>query len=174
MCLILTEKKGRTSLCCELGGGWRDPGVEAAALCSCLVQRNPLGSSREKFHFLACIWVGLGELTAVVRVRAGEMLLAHPHVAQSLHRSSAGSPAWERLAQTFFPLFPLALGLEEAGKGSCSPELGGMCVPRAGIPGTAAILDPFFPVIWGCAAGLTGSSSFCLSFPGPTLSPFLQ
>lgn len=67
MCLILLEKKGRTSLCCELGGGWRDPGVEAATrgsclASSCLVQRNLLGRGREEFYFLASIWVGLQEL----------------------------------------------------------------------------------------------------------------
>lgn len=141
VCLILTEKKGRTSLCCELGGGWRDPGVEAAARCSCLGQRNPLGRSREKFDFLGSIWVGSEELLGAACCGAG--LGRCCGLIPALLNPCRGCSAWERLAEIFFPLFPLAPGVEEAGKGSCSPERGGMCVPRAGIPGTAAILDLF-------------------------------
>lgn len=105
---------------------------------------------------------------------AGEMLLAllrSPHCS-IFAEEPCGHPAGERHAQIFFPLLPLALGLEKAGEGRCSPERGGMLVPRVGIRGTIATLDHFFPVIRQRAAGPAGCVHCCLSFAGTTMSPF--
>lgn len=158
MCLILPEKKGRTSLCRELRGGRRDAGVDAVTQHSCPARSclalagaeddpdHPC-RSRDASYCTGSGRVGLEELPgASRRVPAG---LGSGHAAVQGAGSSAGlggagevllallpSPRCSISAEEpctrqgrerhalifFFPLLPLAPGLEKAGKGRCSPE----------------------------------------------------
>lgn len=161
MCLILTEKKGRTSLCCELGGGWRDPGVEAAAWCSCLGHRNPLGRSREKFYLLGSIWVGSEELLGAACCGAGLggccgliPALLHPC------RGALLAPCVGETRTDFLCPFSLGPGTGGGWKGELQPRARRDVCPQGRDPRDCCNPGSLFPVIWGCAAGLTGCSSF--------------
>lgn len=78
-------------------------------------------------------------------VRAGEMLLAHPHVAQSPQRRSAGNPVWERLAQIFLSPSPLGPGTGGGWKGELQPRARRDVCPQGRDPRDCCNPDPFFP-----------------------------
>lgn len=151
MCLILPEKKGRTSLCRERCGGRRDPGMDAATRHSCLVLRtgqilcagaemlfiawDPGGWAwRSSWELAQGSLQGLGGLAAMwgsVRGAGGMLLAVLPSPRCSIF---AEEPRWHPAAgrdvhRFCFPFYPRPQGWRRLERGDAAPSEEGCLSP---------------------------------------------
>lgn len=192
MCLILLEKKGRTSLCCQpcgTAGTWHGHSDWCLCPAGSWYRGRARSSVREQRCFLLHRTqagglggapggqpVGLGLCVLRCRVQvavwgwgdaAGSLAIS---ALLSLSRGAVVAPVWERGTDPL-SLVTLGPGAGEGWEGRCSRARRDT-YRQGGYPKDTATLDGFFPVIQGHAAILASCVHICPPFPGTTVSPF--
>lgn len=148
---------------------WPDPawcpGIIWAGAGRNFISWHPFGWARRSSWELRAVVQGEGSA-----LRAGRCCCLIP----TLLNPRRGALRGRALHRFAFPFFPLAPGPGGGWKGELQPRARRDVCPQGRYPRDCCNPGSLFPAGVGCAAGPTGCSSFSLSFPAPTLSPFPQ